>query len=117
MSTPINTKLYEKAKQIIDKRYSKQSAYKSGALVKLYKELGGQYENTGMPHQLSRWYKEHWKDVGNKDYPVYRPTVKVNEDTPLTIDEIDPKNLKKQIQLKQIFRGKKNLPPFKKFLP
>ena len=63
---------------------------------------------------LKRWFKEKWKDIGHKDYPVYRPTIRVNKDTPLTPNQIDPKNLQKQIKLKQIIKGKKNLPPFKK---
>jgi hypothetical protein len=45
---------------------------------------------------------------------VYRPTKRVNKNTPLTIDEIDPANLKEQIALKQLIKGKKNLPPFLK---
>jgi len=35
-----------------------------------------------------------------------------NKKTPLTIDEIDQNNLKKQIKKKQIIKGNKNLPPF-----
>ncbi len=54
----------------------------------------------------------NWKDVGNKDYPVYRPTKIISKDTPFTINEIDPKNLKKQSKLKQKIKGSKNLPPF-----
>jgi hypothetical protein len=53
-----------------------------------------------------------WSDVGGKDYPVYRPTKKVSKTTPLTVSEIDPHQLKEQIALKQVIRGKKNLPPF-----
>jgi hypothetical protein len=34
--------------------------------------------------------------------------------TPLTVHEINPSNLKKQIALKQMIKGKSNLPPFKK---
>jgi len=33
--------------------------------------------------------------------------------TPLTIDEIDKEDLKKQIKRKQIIKGSKNLKPFK----
>jgi hypothetical protein len=50
--------------------------------------------------------------VGFKDYPVYRPTKRINKNTPLTVFEIDKKNLQKQIKLKQIIRGNKNLPKF-----
>jgi len=33
-------------------------------------------------------------------------------DTPLTVQEIKPSNLRKQIYLKQLIRGSANLPPF-----
>jgi len=40
----INDKeLYDKAKAIADKTYKKPSAYKSGFIVKTYKDLGGTY--------------------------------------------------------------------------
>ena len=76
--------------------------------------MGGRYENDGNSKNLARWYDEKWMDIGNENYPVFRPTVKVNKKTPLTVDEIDRKNLKEQIKKKQIIKGKKNLPPFKK---
>lgn len=116
MAVPIDKELYEKAKEIVYKQYLKPSAYRSGALVKKYKELGGRYKDDDKKDikPLERWFKELWMDVGNKEYPVYRPTKRINKDTPLTIDEIDKKNLKKQIELKQKIKGKKNLPPFKK---
>ena len=108
-----NKKLYNKAKQIADKVYEKPSAYKSGFIIKKYKEMGGTYsgekpKTTG----IARWMKEEWTDVGNKEYPVFRPTKRITKDTPLTPQEIKPSNLKKQIQLKQIIKGEKNLPPF-----
>ena len=109
---PANQLLYEMAKMEADKIYEKSSAYKSGYIVKRYKELGGKYIDDKKPKNLEKWFKEDWKDVGNLEYPVYRPTKRVNKHTPLTVDEIDPKNLKKQIALKQIIKGEHNLPPF-----
>lgn len=106
--------LYEKAKQIADEKYSKPSAYKSGFIVKTYKDLGGKYKDDAKPKKLKQWFKEDWKDIGGKDYPVLRPTRRVNKDTPLTPEEIDATNLKQQIKLKQKIKGEKNLPPFKK---
>jgi len=108
----MNMKLYNKVKEQADKIYKKPSAYKSGYIVKKYKELGGTYSGKKTSSGLTSWYKEKWTDIGNKNYPVYRPTVKVNNNTPLLVSEIDPKNLKTQIALKQIYKGKKNLPPF-----
>ncbi len=63
MATPTNTKLYEKVKKMADAKYKKPSAYKSGWIVKTYKEMGGKYKgekpkNTG----LDRWYKEKGSD-------------------------------------------------------
>ena len=113
MSLINDPELYEKAKQIADEKFNKPSAFKSGFIVKKYKELGGTYtgkktKTTG----IARWFKEEWKDVGNKDYPVFRPTKRITIDTPLTPNEIKPSNLKKQIALKQEIKGDANLPPF-----
>jgi len=109
-----NPTLYEQVKEEADNRYDKPSAYKSGWIVKTYKERGGTYAGKKPKTGLSRWYKERWTDVGGKDYPVYRPTLRVSKDTPLTVQEIDPQNLRKQIALKQRYRGDKNLPRFNK---
>lgn len=108
----LKPKLYDEAKQIVYNQYPKHSAYRSGQLVKKYKELGGTYSGEKPTGGLTAWFKEEWKDVGGKDYPVFRPTIRVNKDTPLTAEEIDPKNLKEQIALKQVIKGNKNLPPF-----
>ena len=107
-----NKALYEKVKQIADNIYKKPSAYKSGYIVKTYKDLGGTYSGNKTKEGLSRWYLEQWTDVGGKEYPVYRPTKRINKNTPLTVSEINPINLKKQIALKQKIKGKKNLPKF-----
>jgi len=105
--------LYNRIKREADKIYEKPSAYKSGWIVKTYKSRGGAYEDDDKPKNLARWYKEKWADIGNKDYPVYRPTKRISKETPLTADEIDPKQAKEQIALKQDIKGKSNLPPFK----
>lgn len=109
-----NPELYEHVKEYANTIYSKPSAYKSGFIVKTYKSLGGTYTDDNKSKNLKRWYSENWIDIGNKEYPVYRPTKRINKNTPLTINEISPINLKQQIKLKQIYKGKKNLPPFQK---
>jgi len=114
MPTPNNPKLYQKVKDYANEIYSKPSAYKSGFIVKKYKELGGTYNDDNKAKKLKRWFQEEWKDIGNLNYPVYRPTRKVNSKTPLLQSEIKPKNLKEQISLKQKIKGNKNLPPFEK---
>jgi hypothetical protein len=108
-----NPELYSKAKKIADEKYSKPSAYKSGFIVKKYKELGGTYTDDKEPKNLERWFKENWKDIGGLEYPVYRPTKKINKNTPLIPDEIDFNNLLEQIFLKQKIKGESNLPKFK----
>ena len=113
MSTPLDTDLYAAVKQRANAIYSKPSAYKSGWIVRTYKSLGGTYGENNQPKKLRQWFKEKWEDIGNKDYPVYRPTVRVNKTTPLTVQEIDPVNLKQQIKRKQKIKGK-NLSPFLK---
>lgn len=108
----LNPDIYQKARMIADEKYSKPSAYKSGFIVKTYKELGGKYGDDKQPKNLKRWFKEDWKDVAGLDYPVYRPTKRVDKNTPLTPEEIEPENLVKQSILKQVVKGSKNLPPF-----
>jgi hypothetical protein len=113
MAIPLDKKLYKKAKQMADKIYNKSSAYKSGYIVKSYEKMGGKFRDNG-PKKLKQWFEEEWKDIGNKVYPVYRPTKRISQTTPLLVSEIEPHNLTKQIALKQKIKGKKNLPPFKK---
>jgi hypothetical protein len=112
----VDKELYNKVKLEADKIYKKPSAYKSGYIVKTYKSLGGRYRDDNQPKNLSRWMKEKWSNINSlinvEGYPTYRPTKRINNKTPLTVDEIDKKNLKKQIKLKQIIKGDKNLKPF-----
>ena len=112
MPIVLDEELYNLVKRKADAIYSKPSAYKSGFIVMTYKSLGGKYANDNKEKDLKRWFKEDWKDIGNKDYPVYRPTKRINKHTPLTLDEIDKNNLKHQIELKQQYKGNRNLPPF-----
>ena len=109
----LNPDIYKQAKEEADKIYKVHGAYKSGYIVKRYKELGGNYADDGKYKNLKRWFAEKWQDVGNKQYPVYRPKVRINKQTPLTINEIDKSNLTSQIALKQKIKHKQNLPPFK----
>lgn len=114
MPTPNDKKLYNSVKLKADLIYKKPSAYKSGYIVKEYKKLGGTYKDDGKTKNLARWYKEKWKDYGNSEYPVYRPSLRINKLTPLLVSEINKNDMKKQIFLKQIIKGDFNLPKFKK---
>jgi len=113
MPIPIDKDLYNKVKEIADNVYKKPSAYKSMYIQKLYKKYGGEYEEDGSERKLSRWMDEEWRDIGNKEYPVYRPTKKISSSTPLLVSEIDKKDLQKKIKLKQQIKGSENLPKFK----
>jgi hypothetical protein len=113
MPIPADKKLYEKIKKKIYAVYKVPSAYRSGAVVKEYKKQGGTYlGNQKKSDGLTRWFREQWADVGNKAYPVYRPTIRVTKDTPLTVSEIKPSDLKKKIKVKQKIKSSKNLSPF-----
>lgn len=113
MPVVVNKDLYNQVKKEANKIYGKPSAYKSGWIVKTYKHRGGTYTDDAKPKTLERWFEEEWGDIGNKDYPVYRPFKRITKDTPLTASEIDPKHAEQQIKLKQVIKGDANLPPFK----
>jgi hypothetical protein len=112
MPIVLNQDLYDNVKKEATAIYKKPSAYKSGWIVKTYKERGGKYADDNKPKNLERWFKEDWADIGGKEYPVYRPTKRITKDTPLTASEIDPEQAKEQIKLKQVIRGDANLPQF-----
>jgi len=54
--------------------------------------MGGNYTDDNKEKKLKRWYKEQWRDIGNGKYPVYRPTIKINNNTPLLVNEINKKD-------------------------
>jgi hypothetical protein len=112
MPIPANPTLYAKVKKKADQVYSVPSAYKSGWIVRTYKSLGGTYTDDHKPRTLRRWFKEKWADIGHLAYPVYRPTRRISKKTPLTAQEIDPRQAKRQIRLKQQLHHQ-TLPPFK----
>jgi len=97
MPIPINKELYQLVKLYADIVYKKSSAYKSAYMQKLYQQYGGTYKDDNKEKKLKRWLNEKWQDIGNGEYPVYRPTKRINKNTPLTINEIDKNNLKRQI--------------------
>lgn len=90
MSTPSNQKLWSEVKKMADKIYSKPSAYKSGFMVKKYKELGGKF------------VVDHNKNIGNgrnvgyqHTNDIYRPTKKVTKATPKTWKELSQPAIEK----------------------
>lgn len=117
MSTPLNPKLYEKAKKIANNTYEKPSAYKSMFIQKKYMELGGKYKddkrsnNQKKSNNLNRWRRERWVQVipylkngeeivcgeDNKKNKVCRPLVRIDSKTPITLPELQKLHTKKQL--------------------
>lgn len=92
---PNNPELYERAKEIVLKRYkNKKSPFVSGAIVLEYKKLGGTYTGSKDNTKLKRWFDEKWVNVNplvgmqNNTYAFFRPTVKVSDKTPKTLQEV-----------------------------
>lgn len=127
MPLPTDESLYEQAKDFIYSKYKKNSAFRSGALVKHYKQQFAKkygedatpYSDDKKPKNLKRWFQEEWVDInpllGFKDadaYPVFRPTKYVNADTPTMYQEIPKDRLKDLYKIKQKIKGSKNLPTF-----
>ena len=107
MTHPSDPDMYSKVKKRIYKKYPTHSAYRSGILVKAYKDafravhgtrrspyIGKKPSVTG----LVRWFKENWRgDDGKVGYSsktsVYRPTRRVTAKTPLTFSELSSKSI------------------------
>jgi len=122
MSKPKDEQLYDKVKREIYAKYPKHSAYRSGLLVKKYKEeymkkhksndayIGSKKKNVG----LDRWFKEDWRtQEGEKTYKkkgdVFRPTKKITSKTPTTYNELT------RIQVATAMREKAKTGRVKKF--
>ena len=106
MSKILNPRLYAKAKAITKRRYANSwpSAYASGALVTLYKKMGGRYSGAKTKSGIDRWFKEKWINVckwpkkvpcgrpkrGKSPFPYCRPSIKVSKKTPVTVQNLSP---------------------------
>lgn len=117
-SQPDNKKLYQQVKEEADKIYKVPSAYKSGWIVKTYKERGGTYSESNSNKSknvkpLARWFDEKWVDLNRKKqdgtyepcgrkstrdskdkYPLCRPSIRITSSTPKTIKELSEKRIK-----------------------
>ena len=114
MPEPKNKKLYEEVKNEVYKKHPQHSAYRSSLLVKEYKARGGEYIGKKDDEKgLGKWYREKWVNTrGETGYKykndIYRPTVKVNKDTPTTHKELTATQIKKaQKEKKNKGEGKK----------
>jgi len=106
---PKDMKLYELIKSRVYKNIPKHSAYRSGILVKTYKNaFKNKYGTRKKPYSgkktkkkgLSRWFKEKWVNqrgtIGYKyKSDIYRPSKRITKKTPITHSELSKKELKR----------------------
>ena len=111
----VDKKLYLKIKTKIQKEVKRKKrkwgAYDSGRLVREYKKEGGKYKGKTKGKQskskLDRWYKEKWIDAckwpkkspcgrskEKRGITYCRPSIKVNSQTPKTIQQFTKKEIK-----------------------
>ena len=114
MPEPIDKKLYDNIKKEIYKNIPTHSAYRSGVLVKKYKEkFEEKYGNKKSPYKgkktkkkgLKRWFDEEWVnqrgEVGYKyKNDIYRPKIRITDETPTTHNELTKKQIKKARTIK-----------------
>lgn len=122
MSEPINKKLYNSIVAEAKKKFLVYpSAYSSGWIISTYKKRGGKFKDDKDDKDeikpLKRWYNEKWINAceyikGNivpcgrqeatfKNYPYCRPLIRINKDTPKTINEISISQIKKNCSQKK----------------
>ena len=114
MAIPKDKELYNRVKNRVYVDIAKHSAYRSGQLVKRYKEAyqkkygskdayeGKKKTNKGQ----DRWFKEDWRTQdGKKEYSkagdIFRPTKKITKDTPKTMGELSKADKDKAIKKKK----------------
>jgi hypothetical protein len=100
-SEPVDKELYDKIKKEVWEIYKKPSAYRSAMLVRLYRESGGKYSgkpdiNSGLP----LWFASKWRNIRGKEgyqfkSDIYRPTVRVNDKTPITYQELTKEEIER----------------------
>ena len=103
-------KLYENIKKKVYADIPKHSAYRSGILVQKYKEaFKNKYKNTRKkPYKgnrtkkkgLRRWFDEEWVnqrgEIGYKyKNDVYRPKIRITDESPITHGELTKKEIEK----------------------
>jgi hypothetical protein len=112
----MNKTLYLKIKKEIKKdiKNRRWGAYDSGRLVKEYKKAGGKYSGIKKSNPLSRWYEEKWVNAckwpqivpcGRKDMnskiAYCRPSIRINKNTPRTVEELTKKQISERCRIKQ----------------
>lgn len=106
-SKPVDINLYNKTKKEIYKKYPQHSAYRSGILVKKYRDnFTKKYGKNKKPYYgkkptkrgLRRWFMEDWRnqrgEIGYKfKSDIYRPTKRITKKTPKTHRELTRKKI------------------------
>ena len=113
---PNDKDLYHASKELIFNSYSGNSPFRSGALVRHYKDkYKAKYPKSKVPpfketkpNKLQRYFDEKWVDItplANPKAPpahkVYRPTKRVEGKTGALVKELSKSELKKLVELKQ----------------
>lgn len=119
-----NKAIYRKAKADIDKSFkAKGGAYKSLALIKRYKDMGGKINERKSKGGLSKWLKEDWRNLtpyaegsvkslkespkcgskgkNQKGPSVCRPLKKMDSKTVSLATEYSKAQIKKAVQIKK----------------
>lgn len=104
MAIPTNPKLYEQAKRSVG---GKNSAYRNLQIAKLYKKMGGKYKgHKNKDKGLLRWVREKWTNqrggIGyKKKGDIYRPSVRINKNTPKTWKQLKPSTIQRAREQKK----------------
>lgn len=126
MTIPLDPNLYAKVKAEADKKFlAPTSAYKSGWIVKTYKDRGGQYAPQSKQNKskgLARWFAEKWIDLNRPGqpcgrskattkgtYPLCRPSIKVTKQTPKLPTELSQQQIRRANEEKQRVKQKKHI--------
>jgi hypothetical protein len=124
MPIPTNKSLYSRVKSEAKRKFKVwPSAYGSAWLVKEYKKRGGKYSGSVSKSRkrssgIDRWMKEKWINIcklprkvscGRKklskswkrNYPVCRPSIRINSKTPTLASQISQKERKRICSIKR----------------
>ena len=107
MPEPVDLNLYNKVKKNVYKKIPKHSAYRSGIVVQQYKKNFSKKYGNKSPYKgkktrkkgISRWFDEKWVnqrgEIGYKNKnDIYRPSIRINKNTPTTHNELSKKQIK-----------------------
>ena len=113
VNKPKDQKMYNRIKASVYKANPKHSAYRSGQIVKKYKEAykkkygnASAYTGSKAKGNLTRWFLEDWKtEKGKKTYKeggtIFRPTKRISKKTPATMSELTKKQKASAIKEKK----------------